>query len=387
MGDSERGLFTARVLSGIGEVRAVDWDACAGALNPFVCHAFLAAAEDSGSATAEAGWMPQHIVVEDMNGRVVGAMPLYLKSHSQGEYIFDHGWADAFERAGGAYYPKFLSAAPFSPVAGPRLMTRPGPQAFEARRGLIAAAVELTERAEVSSLHVNFLPEDEWRDLGDVGFLRRSDRQFHWFNDGYEDFDGFLASLTSRKRKAVKRERRAAAESGLTIEILTNNDLTTAHWNAFFECYMATADRKWGYPYLTREFFDRLGETIAHKVVLMLASHDGRVVAGAYNMLGGDALYGRNWGALGYFPFLHFELCYYRAIEFAIDHGLARVEAGAQGHHKIARGYMPVHTYSAHWIRHEGLREAVADYLDHERPAVDQEIEALATYAPFRKED
>ena len=387
MGDSDRPAFTARVLNGIGEVRAAEWDACAGHANPFVSHAFLAALEDSGSAAPETGWAPHHIVVEDAAGRVQGAMPLYLKSHSQGEYVFDHGWADAFERAGGRYYPKFLCAVPFCPVTGPRLMVRPGPNADTARRALIAAGVEVTTRAGVSSLHVNFLEETDWHALGEVGFLRRSDRQFHWTNDGYTDFDDFLASLASRKRKAVRRERREALASGLTIETLTGNDLKTIHWDAFFECYLATSEHKWGYPYLTRDFFDRLGATMADKVVLMLAADEGRTIAGAFNMLGADTLYGRNWGSLGYVPFLHFELCYYRAIDFAIAHGLARVEAGAQGAHKIARGYLPVHTYSAHWIRHEGLRDAVEDYLGRERIAVDAEVEALANYAPFRKCD
>ena len=387
MGDSERPAFTARVLNGIGEVGAADWDACAGHANPFVAHAFLAAAEESGSATAETGWAPQHIVVEDHAGRIQGAMPLYLKSHSQGEYVFDHGWADAFERAGGRYYPKFLSAVPFCPVTGPRLMARPGPGSAAARQALIAAGVEVTARAGVSSLHINFLEEADWQMLGEVGFLRRSDSQFHWTNQGYANFDDFLASLASRKRKAVRRERRAAADSGLTIEVLTGDDLKTNHWDDFFECYIATSEHKWGYPYLTRDFFDRLGASMAGKVVLMLASYEGRVIAGAFNMLGADALYGRNWGALGYVAFLHFELCYYRAIEVAIEIGLARVEAGAQGAHKIARGYLPVHTYSAHWIRHEGLRDAVGDYLDRERSAVDAQVEALASYAPFRKCD
>ena len=389
MGDSDRPAYTVKVLSGIGEVRAADWDACAGVDNglgnPFVRHAFLAALEDSGSAVPQAGWAPRHLVVEDGAGRVAGVAPMYLKSHSQGEYVFDHGWAAAFERAGGHYYPKLQVSVPFTPVTGPRLMTRPGPDAPSVRRALTAACVEVTARAEVSSLHVTFLPEAEWRALGAAGFLLRSDRQFHWINAGYDAFDGFLAGLASRKRKAVRRERRAAAASGLRVEVLTGSDLKSIHWDAFFECYMATSDRKWGYPYLTRDFFDRLGAAMADNVVLMMASDEGRYVAGALNLMGADALYGRNWGALGHYPFLHFELCYYRAIEFAIDRGLARVEAGAQGPHKIARGYLPVHTYSAHWIRHEGLRDAVDDYLGRERAAVDAEVEALATYAPFRK--
>ncbi len=387
MGDSERPAYAAKAIKGIGEIGATDWDACAGGGNPFVSHAFLAALEGSGSAAPETGWAPHHLVIEDGLGRVQGVAPLYLKSHSQGEYVFDHGWADAFERAGGRYYPKFQVSVPFSPVTGPRLMTRPGPAAEAARRALIAACVEVTERAGVSSLHVTFATEEEWRALGAAGFLQRSDRQFHWSNHGYADFEGFLASLASRKRKAVRRERRRAAASGLTIEIITGSDIKSTHWDAFFACYIATSHGKWGYPYLNREFFARLGETMAHKVALIMASDDGRTVAGALNLIGADTLYGRNWGCLGDYPFLHFEVCYYRAIEFAIQRGLKTVEAGAQGPHKIARGYLPVRTHSAHWISHPGLRDAIEDYLDHERDAVDHEIEVLADYSPFRKEE
>ncbi len=386
MGDSEHPAYAAKLIKGIGEIGAADWDACAGGDNPFVCHAFLAALEGSGTATAETGWAPHHLVIEDGLGRVQGVAPLYLKSHSQGEYVFDYGWADAFERAGGRYYPKFQLSVPFSPVNGPRLMARPGPTAEAVRRALIAACVEVTERAGVSSLHVTFATEEEWRALGAAGFLQRSDRQFHWANQGYADFDGFLASLASRKRKAVRRERRAATASGLTIETITGFDIKSKHWDAFFACYIATSRGKWGYPYLNRDFFTRLGETMADKVALIMASDEGRYVAGALNLIGADTLYGRNWGCLGDYPFLHFEVCYYRAIELAIENGLATVEAGAQGPHKIARGYLPVRTHSAHWISHPGLRDAIEDYLGHERGAVDDEIEALADYSPFRKE-
>jgi predicted N-acyltransferase len=387
MGDSERPAYVARVVKGIGEIDAGDWDACAGADNPFVSHAFLAALEESGSAAPETGWAPHHMLLEDALGRVQGVAPLYLKNHSQGEYVFDHGWADAFERAGGRYYPKLQLCVPFSPVTGPRLMVRPGPAAGAARSALIAACKELTERTGISSLHVTFATQDDWRALAAAGFLQRSDRQFHWTNDGYADFEGFLASLASRKRKAVRRERRGALSSGLAIEILTGNDFKTKHWDAFFACYVETSHDKWGTPYLNREFFARLGETMADKVALITAVDDGRIVAGALNLIGADTLYGRNWGCLGHYPFLHFEVCYYSAIEFAIERGLTTVEAGAQGPHKIARGYLPVRTHSAHWISHPGLRDAIEDYLMHERDAVDGEIEALGEYSPFRKED
>ena len=385
MGDSDRGAFTARLLGGIGEVAAADWDACAGAANPFVSHAFLKALEDSGSATAETGWAPRHLVVEDAAGRLAGAAPMYLKSHSYGEYVFDHAWADAFERAGGSYYPKLQVAVPFTPVTGPRLMVRAGADGETVRRALIAGCIALARRAGVSSLHITFPTEAEWRALGAAGFLLRTDRQFLWRNRGYGSFDDFLGELASRKRKAVRRERRAALAAGLTIETLSGAAITPAHWDAFFRCYLATSDRKWGHPYLTREFFELLGATMADRVVLVMAANEGRTIAGALNLVGDDTLYGRNWGALERHPFLHFELCYYRAIDYAIAHRLGRVEAGAQGPHKIARGYLPELTYSAHWIENRGLRDAIADYLDHERPAVDAEVEALADHAPFRK--
>ena len=387
MGDSDRPAYVAKVVRGIGEIGAADWDACAGGDNPFVSHAFLEALEESGSAAPATGWAPHHLVIEDGLGRVQGVAPLYLKSHSQGEYVFDHGWADAFERAGGRYYPKFQLSVPFSPVTGPRLMTRPGPAAEAVRRALITACMEVTERAGVSSLHVTFTTEDDWRALAAAGFLQRSDRQFHWTNQGYADFDSYLSGLASRKRKAVKRERRAAIASGLQIEIVTGCDIKSKHWDAFFACYIATSHNKWGTPYLNRDFFARLGETMAERVALIMAADDGRYVASALNLIGADTLYGRNWGCLGAYPFLHFEVCYYQAIEFAIGRGLATVEAGAQGPHKIARGYLPVRTHSAHWIRHPGLRDAIEDYIGHERDAVDQEIEALADYSPFRKEE
>ena len=385
MGEGNRPLFGARVLGGIGKVAADDWDACAGGGNPFVSHAFLKALEESGSATPETGWAPRHLIVEDAGGAIVGAAPAYLKSHSYGEYVFDHAWANAFERAGGSYYPKLQVAVPFTPVTGPRLMVRAGSDRETIRRALIAGCVALARNAGVSSLHVTFPTEAEWRGLGAAGFLLRTDRQFHWSNRGYRTFDDFLGQLASRKRKAVRRERREARAAGLTIETLTGAAITSAHWDAFYRCYVATSERKWGHPYLNRAFFEMLGDTMADRVVLVLAANGGRIIAGALNLVGGDTLYGRNWGALERHPFLHFELCYYRAIEYAIERGLSHVEAGAQGPHKIARGYLPKITYSAHWIGHEGLRDAIAEYLDHERPAIDAEVEALADHAPFRK--
>ncbi len=377
---------TVNLLGAIDEVSAAAWDACAGAHNPFVSHAFLSALEASGSAVPDQGWQPRHLVVPDRNGGLLGAAPLYLKSHSYGEYVFDWGWADAYERAGGRYYPKLQACVPFTPVTGPRLLVRPGAEAEAVSAALIAGLTEIARRTQVSSLHVTFCEQAEWRQLGNAGFLQRTGRQFHWHNRGYDSFDAFLNGLTSRKRKMIRKERRKVAESGITLRALRGEAIEPRHWDAFHRFYLATADRKWGSPYLTRAFFHRLGETLAERVVLVVAEDRGRMTAAALNLLGEDALYGRNWGALGAYRFLHFEACYYQAIEFAIAHGLARVEAGAQGEHKIQRGYMPVETYSAHWIADPGFREAVANYLAHERREIAGEIAGLATYGPFRKD-
>jgi predicted N-acyltransferase len=377
--------LTVRVVERLAEVDAASWDACAGDENPFLSHAFLEALEASGSATAKTGWLPQHLVLEDAAGRLLGAVPLYLKSHSYGEYVFDHGWASAYERAGGDYYPKLLAAVPFTPVTGRRLLLAPEAPA-NAAEILIAALVEVARRHKVSSLHVTFPTEIEWRKLGAAGFLQRIGRQFHWENQGYRDFEDFLGALSSRKRKQIRRERRDAAQ-GLEIESLTGKAIETRHWDAFFRFYMSTSDRKWGSAYLNRKFFDLLGERMADKVVLVMAKKGERYVAGALNLRGRDTLYGRNWGCLGDFPFLHFEACYYRAIDFAIAHGLKRVEAGAQGQHKIQRGYLPVPTYSAHWIRDRNFARAVEDFLVRERRAVEQEMEQLGEeLSPFRRE-
>jgi hypothetical protein len=316
----------------------------------------------------------------------LGATPCYVKSHSRGEYVFDHGWAEAFERAGGDYYPKLQVAVPFTPAAGPRLLARPGQLAKAVRGGLADALVEITTASGLSSAHITFLTEPEWRALGERGFLLRNDQQFHWENPGYASFEGFLTALASRKRKTIRRERKEALEPGIEVAWLTGSDLTEAVWDAFFAFYMDTGSRKWGRPYLTREFFSIVGEKMRDRILLVMAKRAGRWIAGAINFLGFDAIYGRNWGAIEHHPFLHFELCYYQAIEYAIAHRLARVEAGAQGEHKLARGYLPKTTYSAHFIANPALRRAVAEYLARERAYVRTAGEELAAAAPFRKD-
>ncbi len=373
----------ARVAGAASNIAAADWDACAGDANPFLSHAFFVALEESGSATARTGWQPAHIVVEGIDGRPAAIAPAYAKSHSQGEYVFDHGWADAFMRAGGSYYPKLQMAVPFSPVPGPRLLLR-DPDAGPA---LIAAAEMLTRRNGMSSAHATFIATEQVPLFERAGWLIRQDQQFHWKNDGYRSFDDFLAALQSRKRKALRKERAAALEGGLVVEWLTCGALTEAHWDIFWRFYQDTGNRKWGRPYLTRPFFSMLGETMADKVLLMLALRDGRPVAGALNLIGAETLYGRYWGCSEDVPFLHFELCYYQAIDYAIAHGLKSVEAGAQGGHKLARGYRPTPTWSAHYIVDAGFRRAVFDYLETERRAVAREIESLDELTPFKRGD
>jgi predicted N-acyltransferase len=380
------GSFTVKVLPAIADIGAADWDACAGADNPFLSHGFLDALEASGSVDASTGWMPQHLVVENEDGRILGAAPLYLKSHSYGEYVFDHGWAEAYQRAGGRYYPKLQLAVPFTPVPGPRLLVRPDCEREPVEDALIQASVELARRRRASSVHVTFPPEEQWRRLGEAGWLTRIGYQFHWHNQGYASFEEFLGALSSRKRKQIRKERREAVAGGLAIRTLTGADLEKRHWDAFFGFYMDTSDRKWGHAYLNRAFFHLLGERMADRVVLILVEEAGKYVAGALNLLGGDTLYGRNWGCRGDYPFLHFEACYYRAIDFAIERGLSRVEAGAQGRHKIQRGYLPTATYSAHWIADAGLAEAVKTYLVRERRHAQAEIEALMEESPFKKD-
>ncbi|MTI05378.1 N-acetyltransferase [Roseibium denhamense] len=361
-------------------------DAHAPDFNPFLAHAFLEALEASGCATGGTGWLPRHMVLEDQDGFVLGAVPAYLKSHSQGEYVFDHGWADAFYRAGGEYYPKLQISVPFTPATGRRFLTGPDIDRAAGIQALAAGLVQVCQKTGASSVHSTFLTKAESDTLGNLGYLRRTDQQFHWENNDYSDFDGFLADLASRKRKAIKKERReAVCAEGLEVEWITGKDLTEAHWDAFYSFYMDTGARKWGRPYLNRKFFSLINERLADRILLILAKRHGRYVAGALNFIGSKTLFGRHWGCTEHHPFLHFELCYYQAIDFAIAHGLERVEAGAQGAHKLARGYLPTTTYSAHWIAHEGLHDAVADFLEQERRAVERENAALSEHAPFRK--
>lgn len=385
--------YRIRVVQSFAEVSAERWSQLAGTArgqsgavyNPFVSHAFLSALEESGSATVETGWLGQHLLLEQEDGTLLGALPAYLKNHSQGEYVFDHGWADAFERAGGHYYPKLQASIPFTPATGPRLLYRHGLDPIPIRQALAAGIKELTRRHDISSAHITFLPAAELPALEEAGFLHRTDQQFHFLNSGYSSYDDFLQSLASRKRKALKKERRSALQNGIEIDWLTGNNLTEDIWDQFFAFYMDTGGRKWGRPYLTREFYTLIGERMADDVLLVMARRNGRYVAGAINFIGGDALFGRHWGCIEDHPFLHFEVCYHQAIDFAIANGLKRVEAGAQGEHKLARGYMPVSTHSAHYISHPGLRRAVADYLDRERRDVAETGEWLAEHGPFRR--
>jgi predicted N-acyltransferase len=371
---------SAHIADGVASLARVDWDACAGSGNPFVGHAFLSALERSGSVGDRSGWQPLPVVIDATDGAPAALAPTYVKTHSQGEYVFDHGWADAWERAGGSYYPKLQVAVPFTPVPGPRLLLRE----LALAPALLAAIEAVTDQNGLSSAHATFISEDQLPLFQAAGWLVRSGTQFHWHNRGYEAFDDFLAALSSRKRKAIRKER-AAALDGLTIRHLSGAEITEAHWDAFWAFYQDTGSRKWGRPYLTRPFFSMLGEALGDRVLLMLAERRGRPIAGALNLIGGDALFGRYWGCVEDVPFLHFELCYYQAIEAAIARGLARVEAGAQGEHKLARGYEPVTTWSAHYIRDPGFRRAVADFLARERLAVEREQAFLGEMMPFKR--
>jgi uncharacterized protein len=403
-----------RIAQSLAEVPATAWDACArGAQaevkheddlssrednsrpdaaarrnvdNPFISHDFLSSLETSLSVGLRTGWQSRHLLAETADGTLLGAAPCYVKSHSRGEYVFDAGWAEAFEHAGGDYYPKLQVAVPFTPVTGPRLLARPGPLASQVRGALADALVEIATTNELSSVHVTFATEPEWRLLGERGFLQRNDQQFHWENAGYATFEDFLNALSSRKRKAIRRERKEALEPGIEVVWLTGSDLTEAVWDAFFAFYMDTGSRKWGSPYLTRAFFSIVSEKMRDRILLIMAKRGGRWIAGALNFLGRNTIYGRNWGAVEHHPFLHFEVCYYQAIEYAIAHKLKRVEAGAQGEHKLARGYMPKTTYSAHFIANPALRRAVAEYLARERAYVRAAGQELAAAAPFRKD-
>ena len=381
--------FNIRISSTLAGVPAPAWDACANPpgvpFNPFISHAFLYACEASGSATARTGWQGAHVLVEDAAGTLIACAPAYLKSHSQGEYVFDHGFAEALHRAGGRYYPKVQVSVPFTPATGRRLLVRPGAKAVAAQDALVQGLRALRDKAGASSVHITFLPKDEWEALTQADFLPRTGEQFQFFNEGYASFEDFLAALSSRKRKAIRRERKEALAPGITIEHVTGADLTEAHWDAFFAFYMDTGNRKWGQPYLTRAFFSQISASMAQHVLLIMAKREGRYIAGALNLIGGDALYGRNWGAVEEHPFLHFEVCYYQAIDFAIARGLARVEAGAQGEHKLARGYRAVPTYSSHDFANPGLTRAVADYLERERAHIEADIAAYGALAPFKR--
>jgi uncharacterized protein len=372
--------LTARLVDGVRAISAADWDACAGADNPFLSHAFLSLLEDSGSATARAGWQPIPIVVDGADGRPGAIAPAYAKSHSQGEYVFDHAWADAWQRAGGDYYPKLQVAVPFTPVPGPRLLLRDASLA----PALIAGIEAVADQHGLSSAHATFVAPEQVPLFEAAGWLIREGTQFHWRNDGYGSFDDFLGALASRKRKGIRKERAAAVE-GLTIRHVSGRDITEADWDAFWVFYQDTGSRKWGRPYLTRAFFSLLGERMADRVLLFLAERNGQPIAGALNLLGTETLYGRYWGCTEDVPFLHFELCYYQAIEAAIARGLTSVEAGAQGEHKLARGYAPVPTWSAHYIPDPNFRRAVADFLERERKSVEADQAYLEELTPFRK--
>jgi predicted N-acyltransferase len=373
-------VVTLQIYPKIAEIGEAAWNDCAGDDNPFVSYGFLSALEDSGSVGKRSGWHPRHAALRGADGALLAVAPSYAKTNSYGEYVFDHGWANALESAGGRYYPKLQVAVPFSPVPGPRILCKPGfPVA-----GMAAALEQAAAELDCSSVHATFCTAAEWEAFGQAGWLQRLGTQFHWENDGYKNFDDFLARLSSRKRKAIKRERRDA-QTGLTIKALSGAELTPAVWKAFYKFYLSTVDRKWGGAYLTAEFFTLLGERLGDRVVLMIAERDGNPIAGALNLRGKNVLYGRNWGCTEDVPFLHFELCYYQAIDYAIAHGLVRVEAGAQGEHKIQRGYLPKPTYSAHWIAHPGLKRAVAQFLESERPAINEAMEAMAADSPYKK--
>ncbi|ESX90304.1 GNAT family N-acetyltransferase [Mesorhizobium sp. LNJC403B00] len=393
-GQTANAEFSIRVAAGINAFTCDEWNGFTGTTrsdtengyNPLVSYAFLSALEDSGCAVRRTGWQGHHLRLENAQGRLLGAVPCYLKSHSQGEYVFDHGWSDAFERAGGNYYPKLQCAVPFSPVTGPRLLVSKGEDSAIVKAGLAAGLKAVTEKLGVSSAHVTFASESDVATLEAAGFLHRTDQQFHFFNEGFSTYDDFLATLASRKRKAMKKERREALANDISIDRLTGKDLTERAWDDFFAFYMDTGSRKWGRPYLNRKFFSLIGERMSQDILLIMAKRNGRYVAGAINFIGSDALYGRNWGCIEDHPFLHFEVCYHQAIDFAIERKLKVVEAGAQGEHKLARGYRPVTMHSAHYIAHPGLRNAVADYLRRERREVERMGEILEEHTPFRKD-
>lgn len=374
---------TAKICHSITEIDAAQWDRCAlgsGVYNPFTSHAFLLALEESGSVSRDTGWQPFHVAVED-GDTLIGVVPLYLKNHSQGEYVFDYAWADAWHRAGHSYYPKLQSSIPFTPATAPKLLCADNSEANQ--QLLLDACLQVAEQAKVSSLHMTFLPKAQWQQAAEAGLLQRMDQQFHWHNASYASFDEFLGQLASKKRKNLKRERREALANDITVHWLTGDELEESHWDAFYQFYLDTGSRKWGSPYLTRDFFSRASTSMAKDILLIMAERQGRYIAGALNFIGSDTLFGRNWGCIEDHRFLHFEVCYYQAIDFAISRGLKRVEAGAQGGHKVVRGYLPEATYSAHWIADPGFRDAVARFLDEERRYVAEDIEHVEQRSPF----
>ena len=388
----EDGEYAVRIAASVGAFTRDEWNGFSGTTrtpgkpyNPFISYDFLTILEESGCAVRRTGWQGHHLRLEDASGRLLGAVPCYAKSHSQGEYVFDHGWADAFERAGGSYYPKLQCSVPFTPATGPRLLVNETSDPSQIKAALGGALKTVTDRVGVSSAHVTFLDDSDADALEGAGFLRRIDQQFHFFNEGYGSYDDFLATLASRKRKALKKERREALAKGISIDRLTGSDLTEAVWDDFYAFYMDTGGRKWGRPYLNRKFFSLIGERMRDDVLLVMAKRKGHYIAGAINFIGSDTLYGRNWGCIEDHPFLHFEVCYHQAMDFAIERKLKVVEAGAQGEHKLARGYRPVTTQSAHWIAHPGLRKAVSDYLARERREVAHMADVLEDHGPFRK--
>ena len=375
--------LSASLAPSFAAIPAADWDALGPGGDPFTTHRFLLALETSGSIGPGTGWEAHPLLIHQ-EGRLIAAAPMFAKSHSQGEYIFDHAWAEAYARAGGRYYPKLQIAVPFTPVTGPRLLTLPGHEA-EGQAALLDAAISIATQNKLSSLHITFCTEGEAQSGEGLGLLPRLTQQFHWQNNGFSSYDDFLASLSSRKRKSLRKERETANSHGLRIETLTGDALAPPHWDAFWAFYQDTGARKWGRPYLTRAFFDALQSTMRDDVLLFMAYDGARPVAGALNFIGRDCLYGRYWGCVEDYPCLHFELCYHRAIDWAIAHSLPRVEAGAQGEHKLARGYLPAQTHSLHWLRDPSFSRAVADYLHQERTAVGEEIEVLTAYGPFRR--
>lgn len=377
-----------RFFNKIADIKASDWDACAnpesGQYNPFLSHVFLHMLEKSSCVSDGSGWQPYHLTLTDESG-VTGVMPLYLKAHSRGEYVFDDGWANALHQAGSSYYPKLLSSVPFTPVTGQRLLVHPKADQAATETQLLQSCAALCQKLHLSSAHIIFLPEEQWARAAKLGWLQRMGQQYHWLNKGYADFDEFLANLPSKKRKNLKRERREALVNDIDIEWVTGSHLTERHWDAFYQFYADTGARKWGSPYLNRPFFSLLGEAMAEQILLVLCRRDGRYIAGALHFIGGDVLYGRYWGCIENHRFLHFEACYYQAIDFAIAHQLKRVEAGAQGEHKFIRGYVPCFTFSSHWIADPAFRHAVDNFLDSERGYILQDMQSLEQHTPYKK--